>query len=615
MPLGGQSLVAHAARNLLAARAAGDDRVRVLVVTAPAVPPRRHRAASWRASADEVALLVVAGGATRQASVAAGLAALVRTRAPTSTSCSCTTPRARSRRRRWSRASSRRCATGTPRWSPGCRSTDTIKRVAPHRRRHRRAGARDRPARRAARRPDAAGLHPRAARCARTRAGADARARRGHWPPPTTPGWSSGSGEPVWVVAGRRARRARSPPRATSRSPPLPTEERPSEHPAPHRDRRRRARLRPRPGARTPCCTSRGSPGRGSGRSPGTPTPTSPRTPRRTRCCPPPAWATSGRTSAPRSPQWAGAAGAVLLAEAARRVRAAGFTIGNVAVQVIGNRPRLGQRRAEAEAALSAAAGAPVSVSATTTDGLGLTGRGEGVAAIATALVVRLTRLTPAGVLPSSTPASTERQPQRQLDDRRALAQQQPRGADADDGHQHRERRDGARRVPAHERGPQPGARPASPRATVKSSPASASSPCALPRPWNDAGDRARVPRRPARAPASAAAGRPTSRASAGTARRAAPASRGGCPGCRPPSPARRTGSAAPAPASRRRPSPARCTAIPPRPGDGEQDRRRPAAPVSRSRRNTPASSTVNGAEDCSTSDASPVGMPLDIAR
>jgi 2-C-methyl-D-erythritol 2,4-cyclodiphosphate synthase len=86
-------------------------------------------------------------------------------------------------------------------------------------------------------------------------------------------------------------------------------------------------------------------------------------------------------------PELAGAPGVDLLTQAARIVTNAGFVIGNIAIQIIGNSPKLGPRRLEAQEALCAAVTASVSVSATTTDGLGLTGRGEGIAAIATAIV------------------------------------------------------------------------------------------------------------------------------------------------------------------------------------------------------------------------------------
>jgi len=87
--------------------------------------------------------------------------------------------------------------------------------------------------------------------------------------------------------------------------------------------------------------------------------------------------------------KYEGATGVQMLSESLAKVKEAGFKIENVSVQIVGNRPKIAPRRAEAISAISKAlSGAKVSVSATSTDGLGFTGEGKGLSAIATALLV-----------------------------------------------------------------------------------------------------------------------------------------------------------------------------------------------------------------------------------
>lgn len=87
-------------------------------------------------------------------------------------------------------------------------------------------------------------------------------------------------------------------------------------------------------------------------------------------------------------PEYAGATGAIFIEGALVLLREHGWSVQNVSVQIIGNRPKLAPRRELAQQRLTQLVGAPVSIGATTTDGLGFLGNSEGVAAVATALIV-----------------------------------------------------------------------------------------------------------------------------------------------------------------------------------------------------------------------------------
>ena len=86
-------------------------------------------------------------------------------------------------------------------------------------------------------------------------------------------------------------------------------------------------------------------------------------------------------------PEWKGATGAEMIKHLRQLIESKSITISNVSLQIVGNKPKISTRRAEAEALLSECLGAPVTIGATTTDTMGFTGRGEGVFVIANALV------------------------------------------------------------------------------------------------------------------------------------------------------------------------------------------------------------------------------------
>jgi len=89
-------------------------------------------------------------------------------------------------------------------------------------------------------------------------------------------------------------------------------------------------------------------------------------------------------------PAYRGIASVELLRATLARVRAAGFTIVNVDLTVLGEAPRIAPHRDAIRARVAAELGVPlarVNLKATTTERLGFLGRGEGLAAHAAVLL------------------------------------------------------------------------------------------------------------------------------------------------------------------------------------------------------------------------------------
>ena len=86
-------------------------------------------------------------------------------------------------------------------------------------------------------------------------------------------------------------------------------------------------------------------------------------------------------------PQWKNANSLEILAGIALLVRQAGWSIGNVDVKVVCERPKLARRKDEMQQNLTNAVGAVVTVSGRRAEGLGAVGRHEGIAAWAVAVI------------------------------------------------------------------------------------------------------------------------------------------------------------------------------------------------------------------------------------